>query len=145
MPTLPDERHGGRVTRRYHARQKRVAFYDQVLARVAHLPGVVSAGYTTAVPLVWKGGANGLTLEGRQAEPNISWNANHRQVSPDYFMTIGIALRAGREFNEGDNERAMPVAIINEMMARAYWPGESSIGRQFKVNRFPTQVRRTLG
>lgn len=118
---------------RYREHPKRTAFYDQVLARVKNLPGVASAGYTTAVPLVWKGGANGLTLEGREAEPNASWNANHRQVSPDYFQTMNIGLRQGRVFNEMDNERALPVAVINETMARQYWPGQSPIGRRFKV------------
>ncbi len=118
---------------KYRDHAQRTAFYDQVLQRVAHLPGVVSAGYTTAVPLAWKGGANGLTFEGRQAEPNVSWNANHRQVSPDYFQTIGIALRAGRAFSAQDNERAVPVAIINETMARQYWAGRSPLGQRVKI------------
>ncbi len=118
---------------RYHEHEQRVPFYDGVLQRVAHLPGVVAAGYTTAVPLVWKGGANGLTLEGRQADANTIWNANHRQISPDYFSAIGIALRAGRAFNAQDNEHGVPVAIINETMARKFWPGESPVGKRFKI------------
>ncbi len=121
------------VGAKYREHGQRVAFYDQVLARVEHLPGVVAVGYTSAVPLTWMG-ANGLTLEGRQAEPNVHWNAIHRQVSSDYFQAMGIALRQGRAFNEGDNERAMPVAVINETMARQYWSGESPIGKRFKVN-----------
>ncbi len=118
---------------RYSTHEQRAAFYDGVLQRVAHLPGVVAAGYTTAVPLVWKGGANGLTLEGRQSDANTMWNANHRQISPDYFQAIGIALRAGRPFNAQDNERAVPVAIVNETMAKSYWPGESPIAKRFKI------------
>ncbi|HEX8072780.1 MAG TPA: ABC transporter permease [Pyrinomonadaceae bacterium] len=118
---------------RYRTHAQRVAFFDQVLARVAHLPGVVAAGYTTAAPLLQKGGANGLVLEGREADPNAAWNANHRQVSADYFRAIGLALREGRGFDERDDERAVPVAVINETMARAYWPGESALGKRFKV------------
>ena len=117
---------------KYREHQQRVAFYDQVLARVGHLPGAVAAGYTTAVPLTWMG-ANGLTLEGRQSEPNAGWNAIHRQVSPGYFRAMGVALRQGRAFNDGDDERAIPVAAINETMARQFWPGESSLGKRFKV------------
>ena len=63
---------------KYQEHSRRVAFYDQVLERVKHLPGVIQAGYTTSVPLEWKGGANGLTIEGRQPEPGVAWNANHR-------------------------------------------------------------------
>ncbi|HYY56583.1 MAG TPA: ADOP family duplicated permease, partial [Pyrinomonadaceae bacterium] len=119
---------------RYSEHPKRVAFYDQVLSRVKNVPGVVAAGYTTSVPLVWKGGANGLTLEGRPPEPGLAWNANHRQISPDYFQAVGQTLRQGRPFNEADNDRAMPVAVINETMARIYWPNESPLGKRFKVS-----------
>jgi putative ABC transport system permease protein len=118
---------------RYSEQAQRVAFYDGVLQRVAHLPGVTAAGYTTAAPLLRKGGANGLTLEGHETDPNANYNANHRQISPDYFKAIGLALRDGRPFNEQDNERTVPVTIINETMARAYWPGASPIGKRFKI------------
>jgi putative ABC transport system permease protein len=117
---------------RYREHSQRVAFYNQVLARVENLPGVVSAGYTTAVPLTWMG-ANGLSLEGRQAEPGINWNAIHRQVSPGYFQAMGLALRQGRSFNERDDERATPVAIINETMARQFWPEQEPIGKRLQT------------
>ena len=126
--TLRTQLSGGR----YREHSQRVPFYDQVLARVEHLPGVVAAGYTTAVPLTWMG-ANGLSLEGRETEPNVSWNAIHRQVSPGYFQAMGLALRQGRAFNERDDERATPVAAINETMARQFWPNEDPLGKRFKV------------
>jgi putative ABC transport system permease protein len=118
---------------RYGEHTQRVAFYEQVLARVKAMPGVAAAGYTTAVPLTRKGGANGLSLEGKDNGPNSSWNASHRQISPDYFRAMGVALREGRAFVEQDDERSTPVAIINETMARSYWPGESAVGKRFKV------------
>jgi predicted permease len=118
---------------KYKEHSARVRFYDEVLARVKRLPGVEAVGYTTAVPLVWKGGSNGLTLEGRQPDPNVAWNANHRQVSPDYFQAVGQSLKQGRFFNEHDNEQAMPVAIINETMARQYWPQQSPLDKRFKI------------
>ncbi|MBL8204842.1 MAG: ABC transporter permease [Blastocatellia bacterium] len=117
---------------KYSEHPKRVAFYDQVLARVQALPGVAAAGYSTSVPLEWAGGANGITIEGRQAAPNNNWNANHRQVSAAYLQTMGIALRSGRYFTEQDQTQTQPVAIINETMARQYWPNENAVGRQFK-------------
>jgi putative ABC transport system permease protein len=118
---------------KYRDLSRRVQFYDQVLARVKSLPGVVSAGYTTSVPLVWKGGTSGFIPEGHTPIPGLSYDANFRQVSPDYFKTIGIALRQGRSFTEGDNAQSMPVAIINETMAREYWPGENAVGKRFRI------------
>ena len=117
---------------KYEEHPKRVTFYDQVLERVKSLPGVTAAGYTTSVPLQWKGGVNGLTIEGRQPEPGVVLNAIHRQVSTDYLQAIGIDLRRGRYFDEHDNQAAMPVAIINETMSRQCWPDEGPVGKRFK-------------
>jgi predicted permease len=118
---------------RYKEHAQRVGFYEQVLARVKSLPGVVAAGYTTAVPLTRKGGSNGLSIEGRDNGPSSNWNANQRQVSPDYFRALGLPLREGRAVTEQDDEHAPPVAVVNETMARTYWPGESAVGRRFKI------------
>lgn len=116
----------------YRELQQKVAFYDAVLARIKTLPGVAAAGYTTSVPLTGLA-SNGLTLEGRQAEPNAGWNAVHRQISPDYFQAMGLALRQGRAFNERDDARAQTVAVVNETMARQFWPGTDPLGKRFKV------------
>jgi len=122
---------------KYKEMQQRAAFYDQVLERVKSLPSVTAAGYTTSIPLEWKGGTSGFYPEGRTVEQakadGLSYDANHRQVSADYFTSMGMALRRGRYFTDGDNETSLPVAIINETMARQYWPGEDAIGKRFKV------------
>ena len=119
---------------KYDEPQKRDAFYQQVLDRVEHLPGVVAAGYTTSVPLSWKGGTSGFMPEGI-ASPisGLSYDANHREVSANYLQTMNIPLRAGRYFDKSDNETSMRVAIINETMARQYWPGQNAIGRRFNI------------
>ncbi|HWN99788.1 MAG TPA: ABC transporter permease [Blastocatellia bacterium] len=119
---------------RYQAPARRFAFYKQVLERVKVLPGVTSAAYTTSVPLDWKGGTNGISIEGRPVERGDMYDANHRQISPDYFTTMGIALERGRFFDEGDNELSQPVAIINGTMAREFWPGENALGKRFKTS-----------
>ena len=125
--TLPEKK--------YEDPSRRAAFYEQVLERAGALPGVVAAGYTTSVPLEWKGGTNGVTIEGRPAGPGVIYDANHRQISADYFKAIGIALRDGREFNETDRADSIPVVIINETMARSYWPNETALGKRFKHGR----------
>src|SRR2546423_12339 len=96
---------------RYREPARRFAFYQQVLEHVKALPGVVSAAYTTSVPLDWKGGTNGIAIEGRPVERGVDYDANHRQISPDYFSTIGIALKRGRPFNDGDQ----PVSDVRTM------------------------------
>jgi putative ABC transport system permease protein len=116
---------------RYKEPARRFAFYGQVLERVKALPGVVSAAYTTSLPLDWKGGTNGINIEGRPAERGVDYDANFRQISADYFSTLGIPLKQGRLFNDGDNERSMRVVIINETMAREFWPGEEVLGKRF--------------
>jgi putative ABC transport system permease protein len=116
---------------RYGELPKRAAFYQQALDRVRALPGVVSAGYTTAVPLTWKGGTNSFRVEGR--EPKPGQDAQNRQITTGYMEAMGIKLRQGRFFDDHDDAQAQPVAIINETMARQFWPGEDALGKRFKI------------
>jgi putative ABC transport system permease protein len=123
--SLPSERYGT------HARRN--AFYDDVLVRVGRLPGVLGTAYTTSVPLAWKGATSAFVIEGRSPEPGETFEANHRQVSTDYLALIGVPMIEGRYFNEGDHASAQPVVIINEAMARQYWPDGRALGRRFKT------------
>lgn len=119
---------------KYNEPQQRNNFYQQVLDRVENLPGVVAAGYSTSVPLMWKGGTSGFYPEGlRDPIPGMAYDANHRQVSTNYLKTMNIPLRQGRYFEKSDNEQSLPVAIVNETMARQYWPGANALGRRFKA------------
>jgi putative ABC transport system permease protein len=120
---------------KYDEPQKRRSFYDEVLARVGSLPEVQSVAYTTSVPLDWQGGTTSVNLEGRPIEPGVIYDANHRQVSSAYLATMGIPLLRGRHFDERDRLEAEPVAIVNETMARQFWPGEDAIGKRFKLRR----------
>ena len=120
---------------KYEELAKRKQFYDQVLARVEHLPGVEAAGFTTSVPLVWKGGTSGFYPEGlTNPIQGMSYDACHRQVSPNYLQTMHIPLHEGRYFTPQDDENSMLVAIINETMARQYWPGQPVLGRRFSFD-----------
>ncbi len=118
---------------RYRELPQRVQFYDQVLEHVKSLPGVVSAGYTTSVPLVWKGGTSSFIPEGRQPEPGVVYDANYRQISENYFETIGIELLKGRRFIKSDDAQSIRVAIINQTMTRQFWPGTEALGKRFKL------------
>jgi putative ABC transport system permease protein len=118
---------------RYREHAQREAFYDAVLGRVRALPGVVSAGYTTAVPLAWKGGTSDFTVEGRAPEPGLGNDAITRQVTAGYLEALGLPLKAGRLLAESDAPRGQPVAVVNESMARAYFPDGDALGKRFKV------------
>ncbi len=120
----------------YRSFPARTEFYQRVLDRVTAIPGVISAGYTTFLPLTNAGGTSGLIVEGAAPPPpGQSNDANHRVVSADYFRTMGVRLDAGRFFRDSDGPEAPPVAIVNEAMARRYWPGENPIGRRFHLGR----------
>jgi putative ABC transport system permease protein len=123
---------------KYADHGQRVTFYKQALDRVKALPGVISAGYSTSVPLAEKGGTSGFLIEGRAIEQATAggeaYDANHRQVSTDYLKTMGIPVRRGRSFAESDNDQAVKVAIVNETMARQFWPGEDALGKRFTMD-----------
>ena len=115
---------------------RRVAFFEQAVDRVRALPGVVAAGYTYALPLTSnsKGGTNGFSIEGRPYQPGAPvQDSNIRVVTPDYLRTMGIPLRRGRYFEDRDGVQSLQVAVINEAMARKFWPTEDALGKRFKI------------
>jgi putative ABC transport system permease protein len=119
----------------YRTFQARTSFYKRVLGAVAQLPGVVSGGYTTFLPLTSGGGGMGILQEGAPPPAPGQWNdAVVRIVTPDYFRTIGAHLAAGRFFSEHDNTSQAPVAVITESTARHYWHGLNPVGRRFRFD-----------
>jgi putative ABC transport system permease protein len=114
----------------------RSAFFEQLLIRVRSLPGVLSAGATTSLPLTGQDAGNSIVIEGR---PQVRLSelpiGRNRVVSPGYFETMRIPLRSGRLISDEDSEKAKPVVMISETMARSYWPNENPIGKRL---RFPT-------
>jgi predicted permease len=129
---------------RYPDHARRADFYDRVLDRLAQEPGIEGAGYTTSVPLEWRGGTSSIAIEGRPRDASLAYDANHRQISASYLDTIGISLRHGRFFRRADDERAPLVAIINEVLARQYWPGENPVGRRIAIDPSPEPQWRTV-
>jgi predicted permease len=126
---------------RYEDPVRRRAFYDRVLERVERLPGVLAAGYTTSVPLEWKGGTSEVFLEGRPPLSGAARDPNHRQVSAGYLKAIGTPLRRGRYFDRRDDVDTQPVVIVNETMARLCWPGENAVGKRLIIDRWRDDKR----
>jgi putative ABC transport system permease protein len=116
-------------------------FYERLLERLASAPGVIAAGAVEYLPLSGLDGNTGLLIEGRpKPAPGERIFAHQRVVTPDYFRAMGMRLRQGRAFTSADNDNAPRVAVINETLARRYWPGENPIGKRaaldFEAMRF---------
>jgi putative ABC transport system permease protein len=119
---------------RYMDHAKRTAFFQGALERVRTLPGVVSAAYVSHLPLSGRGGIYNIGIEGRPAQAGVVREAGHRQISPDYFTTLGIPLKQGRSFDERDTLQTQRVVIVNDTLARRYFPNESAIGKRFGIS-----------
>lgn len=116
----------------YPSHDKRLEFYHRLLERMEAIPGVASAALVTCSPLVSEGGSSWFIREGRPAAHPEELIANNRLVSENYFSTLRIPVRAGRMFSARDGADAPLVAVINESMARRFWPGESPVGKRFQ-------------
>jgi predicted permease len=115
-------------------KEKGKAIQQQLLQRVAGLPGVQSASIARRIPLAFSGSSSTrLTVDGYETRPEEEPFVEYNTVSPDYFRTMSIPVVQGREFTERDNEQAQKVAIINETMARRYWPGRDPVGQKFRT------------
>ena len=106
-------------------------FYDEVLERLRRAPGIRSASAVSALPLQNVGAASSLpfTVEGQQPPPAEDPMAEVRMVAAGYFETMRIPLVEGRYLDERDAETGPRVSLINQTMARRYFPGQSPLGR----------------
>ena len=111
-------------------------FQKQVLEQVRAIAGVQSAGMADMVPVDLHFSRASIFVEGEPLErPANAPSAMHNRVSPGYFAAMGTRLLAGRDFNEGDDDKAARVAIVNEAFARRFFPGEDAIGKRFSMGR----------
>jgi predicted permease len=104
-------------------------FYDQALARVAAIPGVESDALATRVPFSTNYNRWEIWVPGRHEPGRHGDTIEVTTVSPEYFRTIGVPIVAGRSFTRDDRPETPRVAIVNEVFARRYWPGESAVGK----------------
>src|SRR5436305_802590 len=111
---------------RYSQYRQRVGFADQVLERVRHLPGVLSAGTTTNISLERETAYDAVfDVEGRPTtNPNNVPITSHRIVSPNYLETLGVTLIKGRLIDYRDRAETLPVVVVSQEFARQAWPGE---------------------
>ena len=120
---------------KYQQGEPRLQVYRQVVERISGLPGVASAGAVSQLPL--RGDTfnlgRGYLREGDPQTSEAAGSANFVTVTPTYFDTMQIPVKAGRGFTALDTNDAPKVMIVNETLARKLWPGESPVGRKIWV------------
>lgn len=115
-------------------KQQGLQFYTQLVEQIESMPGVEAAGVAFSVPMGYYNNLDWVEIPGYEvpqgtAQPIVNLN----YVTPGYFRTMGIPLLEGRDFTKADVENSAWVAIVNETMARKFWPNQSAIGHEFKV------------
>jgi len=111
-------------------------FHKNLLERVRALPGVRSASLGAPVPLDFSVGGTGVIIADREAPPEkerIGIMTSY--VASEYFETVGTRIVEGRSLKAADLATGPRVAVVNETMARRYWPGRSAIGKRFFIDR----------
>ena len=112
--------------------EKQIEYLNSLTASLAAIPGVQSAGSIHHLPLAGYAWYADVDPEGRVRAPNEpAVRSGWRVISGDYFKTMGIPVLRGRTFDASDTRSSLPVAIVNEELARAVWPGEDPIGKRF--------------
>jgi putative ABC transport system permease protein len=119
----------------YPTNAAQAGFFDQVLDRVRAIPGVEDAGEISETPLKGNNPTFEFTVEGITRGPSEApIQGGLRVISAGYLQSAGIPLLQGREFTTGDRSAGLPVALVNETMARRYWPGKDPMGRRVRFH-----------
>jgi predicted permease len=127
---------------RYDDDAKRRAFTDEALRRVRALPGVAAAGATDTIPFGGNNSDSVIIAEGYQMKPGESViSPTQVTVSPGYFEATGVRLAKGRFFQDSDAGGQRPVVIVDEKLARRFWPDQDPIGRRLFL---PTDIDHLL-
>jgi putative ABC transport system permease protein len=110
------------------------AFFNDVLVRVARLPGVESVGAIDGLPLSGSGFSGTTTIDTTAVSPDARTpETDYRAATPGYFKAMGIELISGRYFQDSDNDQSAPVTIVDESLAKTYWPNEDAVGKRLRL------------
>ena len=112
---------------------QREAIYRLIRERLLAVPGVTSVGAVSRLPLMGSNLGAAVTIEGQTTPGEQGPDVEYRVATPDYFQTMRIPLRAGRLFTERDDAAAPPVALINQAMARRFWPAGDAVDKRIKL------------
>ncbi len=131
----------------YATPQQRRNFAERLLEETRQQPGMQAAALTSLLPFATGDHIFGVLFNGQKIEerrPGMPM-ANIREVSPDYFRVLGIPLLQGRDFSPADHERAALVTVINEAMAKRYWPNANPLGQRINETNSDENWREIVG
>jgi putative ABC transport system permease protein len=122
---------------RFANRSAQTAFYRQVVERLRALPGVESASFSDSIPPVYLAISEIFEVEGQPIPPGQNYPIGDELfIGTDYFRTLGIPVLQGRAIEETDNDDSQPVALINQTMARRYFPDGEAVGKRIRAGGF---------
>ena len=124
--------------------QQATAFYTQLQERINAVPGVRSSSLISRLPLAGDRATASVVVEGRPIQRGEEIEAHFRSMGPDFFRVMSIPLLNGREFTLQDSATTPNVVIINESMARAFWPNENPIGKRIRLGADPDEPWSTV-
>jgi len=124
-----------RLPRNRYSPPQQAAFFRQLLDHLRVMPGVEAASVAFPLPLSGAEDGLGFNIEGEPLPSASQWNhlAKPRCISTSYFKTLNIQVQKGRVFTESDDLNAPPVLVINDTLARQYWPDEDPIGKRLVI------------
>ena len=131
--------------RAYGDNAVRTAAVDRIVDRIAALPGIERAGMSTMIPMAGAGATihfNRAAFPPKGPEDYVM--AGYRAVTPDYLSVLGVPLKRGRLIEEGDRAGAPPVVVINESMAKQYFPGLDPLGQRMQIGTEPEPDFQTM-
>ena len=124
---------------RYRGDSEIKRFYERALQNIRALPAITDAAAVSGRPMVDRTvdlTTNDFEIEGQPAEDaRGTANANYRVITPDYFRTMGIPLLRGRDITDMDGPDSPRVAVVNQTMARLFWPNDDAVGKQIRLGR----------
>jgi putative ABC transport system permease protein len=120
---------------KYNEDEQRTRFFEEVLTQVRALPDVKTAAVASQLPFLGEDSAGSFQIVGGPQLPvGETLDTNRRTVSAGYIQTLGLQLMRGRGFDQRDTAQAPRVVIVNEAMARKFWPNDDPLGRYLTFN-----------
>jgi len=124
------------LNKKYSQDEQRATLYQRIVEEVGKSPDVEAVAASSGPPLVSFGLNFAFEVEGRASAPGDKREAFYSAISPGYFRALGVPVRTGREFTERDGKDTSPVVVINETMARRFFPDADPIGKQLKIKHY---------
>lgn len=123
--SLPDKK--------YNSNERFLQFNQSLVERVSNLPGILTAATIDGLPLSGNDNADGIVVEGHEPGPgDVAPVFSIRVVTPGYFDTLGITLLSGRDVTHADKQGSQLVALIDQALARRYWPNDNPVGKRIR-------------